>query len=344
MATKCSKRDPRNPDEFCLERSFPLRAGVLLISEIGLVSFTLAASLLIYTLRKAYKLKYRRAGDPDSKLQPISVLFLCAIFLDVIQGISNILSVKWAFQGEITEGSYCTAQAVMKQLGNDGVAWFTIAIAVLTYLQVFHNELLGERGAKKFMAVSIFVIALFLLLMISIPASSRHPYYGDTGLWCWILNERHNGPLRIASEYAWMWFAVIVAIVAYGRIAYKWRRDASNNFDDPVMKRNAIAMGWYPIVYFIVVAPQSVIRFLQFRASGHRPGHGWTILTSAIFSSSGALNVILWLWTGRRFGFKGTTSQEEPTSPRDVEMTAYPAPHVGVNASGAYHHTVTTPT
>ncbi|KAF8340417.1 uncharacterized protein EI90DRAFT_3285819 [Cantharellus anzutake] len=298
MASKCSNG-----------KSFPLRAGILLISEIGLLSFTLATWLLIYSLRRAYR-KRASGLDPGSKfgLQPISVLFL--------QGISNIMSVKWAFEGEVTEGSYCTAQAVMRQIGNDGVAWFTMAIAALTYLQLFHLNLLGERGAKIFAAASICFIAVFIILIVSIPASTLHPYYGNTGLWCWIVKRKENSRLRIASEDAWIWLAVLVAIAVYGLIAYRWRQDMSHNYDNPVMRRNAITMGWYPIVYFMVVAPQSAVRFLQFRAN--QPGYGWTVLTSAIFSSGGALNVILWLRTGRHFGWTSWTQGSR--SPRDIEL------------------------
>ncbi|KAF8336642.1 uncharacterized protein EI90DRAFT_205481 [Cantharellus anzutake] len=115
--------------------------------------------------------------------------------------------------------------------------------------------------AKIFARVSICFIALFITLMVSIPASTHHPYYGNTGMWCWIVKGGGNGILRIGSEYAWMWLAILVTMLTYGTIAYKWQRQASLNFDYPDMKRKAIAMGWYPVVYFIVVTPQSIIRF-----------------------------------------------------------------------------------
>jgi len=254
-------------------------------------------------------------------------LFLCAIFLDALQAFSNILSARWAFKGEVIEGTYCTTQAVLKQIGNDGVAWFTIAIAVLTYLQVVHPSLLAYGRAKIFAAASICFISVFIILMVVIPASTIHPYYGDTGMWCWIKDDMTVGNyrLRIGSEYAWMWLAILVSVGTYGIIAYQWLRQAS--FDkDHKLKHDAIAMGWYPIAYFVVVAPQSVIRFLQFQAQAHQPGHGWTILSSTLFASGGALNVILWLWTGRRFGFspEKRTIPSEPRSSRNVEMTTLP--------------------
>ncbi|KAF9511422.1 hypothetical protein BS47DRAFT_1171749 [Hydnum rufescens UP504] len=41
--------------------------------------------------------------------------------MDIIQAMGNILTVRWAFNGKVTEGSYCTAQAVLQQIGDVGV-------------------------------------------------------------------------------------------------------------------------------------------------------------------------------------------------------------------------------
>lgn len=49
---------------------------------------------------------------PDGFLQPVSILFLVAIFMDSIEAFGFVLSVKWAFDGKITEGTYCIAQGV----------------------------------------------------------------------------------------------------------------------------------------------------------------------------------------------------------------------------------------
>jgi len=164
-------------------------------------------------------------------------------------------------------------------------------------------------------------------------------------MWCWIKSDGspENDRLRIGSEYGYMWLAILVSFCTYGTIAFKWFRQAS--FDqDRTLKRDAIAMGWYPLAYFVTVAPQSVIRFLQFQPQGHRPGHGWTILTSVLFSSGGALNVILWLWTGRRFGFspEKEVPLSEPNSPRNVEMSPPPEDNTALTSemrdSGVYQH------
>lgn len=78
--------------------------------------------------------------------------------------------------------------------------------------------------------------------------------------------------------------------------------------------RDALAMGWYPIAYIIEIFPISLVRFLSFRSGAHI-GHGWTILAGVCFASSGMLNLLLWLLTGRQFGFtlsdEGSEEEEE---------------------------------
>ena len=75
------------------------------------------------------------------------------------------------------------------------VAWFTIAIAMLTYIQVRSGlrEVQGKSGdnpipwisaigtPRIFAIFAVGFIFTFLLLMIVIPATTIHPYYGNTG-------------------------------------------------------------------------------------------------------------------------------------------------------------------
>jgi len=98
--------------------------------------------------------------------------------------------------------------------------------------------------------------------------------------------------------------------VLYGIIVVKWVREATAESDRRLI-RDAMAMGWYPIAYIVQIFPQSLVRFLQWRPPGMRPQHGWVILSSCLFATSGAVNVLLWLLTGRRFGFSSPRLDEE---------------------------------
>ncbi|KAF8310428.1 uncharacterized protein EI90DRAFT_3024458, partial [Cantharellus anzutake] len=195
-------------------------------------------------------------------------VILC-VFADMLCGLGHVLSIRWVLEGEVTSGPYCTGQSVLMQIGNNGVAWFTTAIAVLTYLQVVHRDFLGKNGARVFVVGCICFTIVFATLVVAIPASINHPYYGNAGLWCWISGTNASRQrLRFASQFVWIWVAITVSIAAYGWVAYKWLRQAPfRAYYD--LRRAAIAMGWYPITYLIVATPTSVARFRQFH--GYKP-------------------------------------------------------------------------
>ncbi|KAF8341446.1 uncharacterized protein EI90DRAFT_3033995 [Cantharellus anzutake] len=316
MANKCSRSNPHCG--FSFKSNFHLRAGILTVSEFGMVSFVLSSALLIYSLRQAYEKYKRRSGTPGSSgepwIQPISILFLCAIFMDMVHGISNILTIRWALAGEVTEGAYCTTQSVFKQVGGNGLALFTIAIAVLTYLQVIHPDWSDHGGAKIFTAGSIYFIIQFIVTTVTIPAVLIHPYYGNIGMWCWIVE---GSKMRIV-QYTLMWVSVPILFITYGRVAYKWLRQAS--FDDDInLRSDAIAMGWYPISYCFIVVPISVICFLQSHALGGQLHPSAPILPAAIYALWGAINVFLWYFTGRHFGFSKVSSSRKNSSSVIIE-------------------------
>jgi len=101
--------------------------------------------------------------------------------MDSIQVMGNILTARWELNGKATEGSYCTTQAVLQQIGNDGASWFTIAMAVMTFLEIMFPGKLSRSQARRLAATMIILIFLFLFLMIIIPATTIPHYYGDTG-------------------------------------------------------------------------------------------------------------------------------------------------------------------
>ncbi|KAF9510007.1 hypothetical protein BS47DRAFT_111595 [Hydnum rufescens UP504] len=156
-------------------------------------------------------------GPEDCPLQPVSLLFLVAVFMDGVHAVPGFLAARWAFYGEVTEGSYCTTQAVLLQIGNDGVSWFTIAIAVMTFLQTMFPGKLSRSQARQLAVAMIALIFLFIFLMIIIPATTIPHYYGKSGAWCWITDGTvESSRLKIGSEYAYFWLAATVTFVLYG--------------------------------------------------------------------------------------------------------------------------------
>ncbi|KAF9505895.1 hypothetical protein BS47DRAFT_484443 [Hydnum rufescens UP504] len=285
--------DPNNWNP-SLQDNFALRAGILLVAEVASVSFIAVTVLFVISIRHAIK-HYRLYGGwgaEDSPLQPVSVLFLIAIFMDSIQAMGNILNARWTFNGKITEGSYCTTQAILKQIGDD--AWFTIAIAVMTFVQTMFPGRLNRSQARRLAIAMIILIFLFLFLMIIIPATTLPHYYGNTGPWCWITDaNREASRLKIASEYAYFWLAAAISFVLYGIIVVNWLREATAKGDRRRL-RQAISMG-YPIAYTVEVFPISLVSISSMECEGPKPQRGFLIPAATCIASSGAVNVLLWL-------------------------------------------------
>ncbi|KAF9514267.1 hypothetical protein BS47DRAFT_1343198 [Hydnum rufescens UP504] len=313
-----------DPDDWntSLQSNFALRSGILLLAEVGVVSFVGVTILFVITTRHAIK-HYRRHGGWDSSFQPVSLLFLIAIFMDSIQATANILNARWAFNGKVTEDSYCTTQAVLKQIGDDGASWFTIAIAVMTFIQTMFPGKLNRSQARRLAVAMIVFIFLFLFLIIIIPATTIPHYYGNTGPWCWITaTSVEASRLKIGSTYAYYWLAATVSFVLYGTIIVNWLREAATKRDRR-RHREAISMAWYPIAYTVEVFPISLVRFLQWNRKGPRVQHGFIILAAILFASSGAVNALLWLLTGRRFGFSNPQEGDEKEDRRREPYIAH---------------------
>ena len=60
------------------------------------------------------------------------------------------------------------------------------------------------------------------------------------------------------------------------------------------------------IAYFIEVIPISIVRLIQWGSKGPCPNvrPGWVIFTVSLLGASGFINAVLWMVTGRRFGFR----------------------------------------
>ncbi|KAF8310399.1 hypothetical protein DL93DRAFT_1652724 [Clavulina sp. PMI_390] len=325
--------------------SFALRAGVLLIAETALLSFFSVIGLLtVVVIRTIKRWKRRRAGTPlrtDEPLQPVALLFILAMCMELIQSFANILSARWAFQGATTEGRYCTAQAVLKQLGNDGAALFTMFLGIMVAVQALWPAAMlgnGGRKARRLVWGMVCFVVLFWLLVITVPATTISHYYGSTGPWCWIPTKLADGEviprneyLGIATEYGWFWLASFTCFICYGYIVIRWWIEADR---DPELIHQALVMIWYPIAYFVEIFPQSMVRVLNMHAAMVRepaPPPGWTIFTSVLFASSGWVNVLLWVVTGRQYGF---SAAPDPSSEDEDGARGQYALHPGAEFSG----------
>ncbi|KAF4564748.1 hypothetical protein EYR40_010920 [Pleurotus pulmonarius] len=337
---------------------FGERLGLFLIVEVASLSAIATGALLLYIL---YGLFTRRqdsragghgpTGGPSTDTESIdnepqdvsgSTYFRNLMVAELIQAIGGLLNIQWIIDASVADGTLCTAQGVMKQMGDVGVALTTLTIATHTFLVLglrWHPPTRILSIPVPFIVVSL--IWTFIVLAIAIPAglhqTSDAPYYSNTGYWCWI-SETYSRE-RIGLEYFWLWAAAFIQVAIYVFLAlvfrgmiviekgrFGWqsvktsqldRHDddyykAINNEEAKATNGRAMQMLFYPLVYIITVFPVSIVRWLDFSGSSVPPGA--TIFAGILFSSSGFLNVLLYSIT-RPGVVKGS-----PTSIPDTEQ------------------------
>ncbi|KAH9484864.1 hypothetical protein JR316_0001766 [Psilocybe cubensis] len=295
--------------------SFNERLGVFLTVEASFLSLVAVASILCFVIYKWLRRTVTTWGKSVvlSKDATDSSLFLNLMFADMIQAIGNMPSIRWMEDGFITEGQLCTAQAAVKQVGIVGVALTSLAIGV----QTFSILVLRWRAPKHISKLLVVGIWIFAGLVIGIPnAVHRNTvYYGNTGYWCWILQEFKTE--QIVTEYLWVWSAGILMVILYGIMfvvmrgwvilddeGVHWYRNyrpqhanlaVPETEEDKVSKEIANLMLFYPAVYVFCVFPNSLSRWLYF--SGFQTPYQFTLFASTLFALSGLFNVILFFST-----------------------------------------------
>ncbi|KAF8068761.1 hypothetical protein FPV67DRAFT_1652217 [Lyophyllum atratum] len=273
-----------------------------------------------------------------------SSFFICLMLAELVQAVGGLLNIQWVIDGAVTEGSLCTAQGALKQLGDVSVAFMSLCIAFQTFSVLILRWHAPVSASKYIIAVVFLFIALMQGISVATRThSSKGPYYGNTGFWCWIGDNYMKE--KIIFEYLWMWLAGFIMLIIYGMTAivmrgilvvgdesersgrwglrWNWSgrkrtRQAfvdDNGEEEEERQAKAIAnlMLFYPAVYIVCVFPVGLVRWLAF--SGKYVPPGATIISSIVFSLSGLLNTILYVTTRPEL-VRGSLDREE-TSTKD---------------------------
>ncbi|KIY73194.1 hypothetical protein CYLTODRAFT_387202 [Cylindrobasidium torrendii FP15055 ss-10] len=291
--------------------AFGIRVGILFITEAASLSAISVAGLLLYILYSTIAIR-KGAARSWKYSTHIHYYFVSLLVADLIQATGGVLDAKWVAEGMVTEGPFCTAQGVLKQIGDVGVALSTMAIAVNTFIVLVFQW----QSPTKVAAVVVGLIWLFITLIVAITfAKHRNQnYFGNTQYWCWISAE--FGAERIGLEYAWLWTAAIVNIICYifialivqgvlvvdkGRLRRRGSRDPrASTTTSTYRKRHSAVMAmqmlFYPAVYIVTVTPISITRWIDFSSAADLP-FAATCFSGICFNLSGFLNVLLFTLT-----------------------------------------------
>jgi len=206
---------------------------------------------------------------------------------------------------------------VLEQIGDAGTATSAFLVVILILAQYFRVDWIISNPRTVSYTLFGFLL-IFLTLLIAPPATTISNYYGNTGLWCWIVHGTGtNDRLQIGSTYGLIWVAALTSVFGYGYVLVSTIRDrnrADNSDDDDTLPdtndvftvQEAMGMMWYSVAYCAEMIPITAVRLVQFRAPWPCPNvrPGWVIFAIGLQCTSGLVNALLWITTGRRFGFR----------------------------------------
>ncbi|KAN0129789.1 hypothetical protein V8E53_012454 [Lactarius tabidus] len=275
--------------------------GLALTAEASFIS--LAAVIVVFILIWRNVLRYRRAlpnGGWKLLRVPADVYMLSLFSYDILQAMGGILDVRWAHNGIVTVGPYCTAQGVIQQIGQLGVALITLIFTVHTFVVALWN--VGLR-ARHFAFGIVSLASLFVALWVGIGNGIHKDLAAPTPYWCWIGPEYKLE--RLAGEYIWMWTTLFASVIMYIPLYFwtkghlstdpeKWYKFRFGKPDHEYpLRRAALGMLLYPLAYSLMVLPLSITRWSLFNHK--KVSSGATFFSVSVFNLSGAINVLLFL-------------------------------------------------
>ncbi|CAE6407962.1 unnamed protein product [Rhizoctonia solani] len=96
------------------------KAAIWVVVVASLVSLVFVVGLLLHIIIN----KIIRCWPLERLTTATPYYFINLLFFDMLMAIGSVLNAHWVRAGKVEVGGLCTAQAVIKQMGNVGVAWY----------------------------------------------------------------------------------------------------------------------------------------------------------------------------------------------------------------------------
>ncbi|KAI9462443.1 hypothetical protein BJY52DRAFT_1210803 [Lactarius psammicola] len=285
--------------------TFGYRIGIFILAEISAVSASAIVILSAYIVYSAVSIRpgSRRRWRLES---PVHLFLLNQLVCDLIQALGGLMNMKWAFDGTVHQGTFCTAQGLIKQLADVGTALSAGNVAIYTFsIVIFRLKPTDPNMFRASLIVAGIWVSIILDVAINVGINGASRFYGPTGPWCWIAREFRIQ--RTVADFMWMWISAFSSLLAYlavflvlkGFISVEgWRVRWTYGQESPIILRShdlAYKMLAYPIIYIITVLPLAAARYSEF--SGHKPPFAVTVIADGFYLSSGLLNVLLYAYT-----------------------------------------------
>ncbi|TFK47582.1 hypothetical protein OE88DRAFT_1665801 [Heliocybe sulcata] len=279
----------------------------------GVTATIIAGALSIVAILIAFATGATRTlAREDTHVRPYFISLLLANFL---QSFGTVMNAKWVHLGYVLGDNFCVVQGILKHAGNIATAMWAFMVAAHLFHLLFLRWKSTRVGLYLTLALGWSIIIFIVSLGPTVIADSTHgPYFGVSGLWCWITPDYPREQFFL--EYFFEFFAAGVSFFLYTTILLRvrgnlmkcegkwrlrwvprgesWQLAISRDIIDSAMVRVATHMVWYPIAYSVLLLPIALARMTEFAM---RVPSWATILCDVIFNLSGFINVVLLVMT-----------------------------------------------
>ncbi|KAL0954663.1 hypothetical protein HGRIS_003614 [Hohenbuehelia grisea] len=260
-------------------------AGVTVVGVFALLS---TAALAWVAFRIVYLAVVRRFIVSTDDAQPREYVFFhtqlghyaaCLLLGNLCTGIAGLIGFQWLGDKGVTDGPLCTTQGIIMQLGNFTSAYFTIVLAVHTFLALVLRKkqslvLFGIFSTVGWIGAAIIAFSPLYY------SETLGPFYGTSGIGCGIRAVYpqqqflfHLLPIFATSVISAILYS-LVFLVLRGTLAIRGglRLSLGPRTFDPRMDTGeeyhrfvaaiSRSMLWFPIAYIVLLMPYAVVRML----------------------------------------------------------------------------------
>jgi len=223
----------------------------------------------------------------------------CLLASNFFTSISVLIVGNWIVRGGIQEGSMCTAQAVLMQLGNWATAYFTTAIAIHTC-----RSLVFRIPQKAWVGSAVMVMGWLSALIVGVAplrmaGFGKGSTYGFDGFSCGIKRAYpvpefvlHLLPIFVAALvsaalYSLIYLVLRGTLTIMGGIKInldpqqRWTKHHSFDEYHRFIRAIACSMLWFPIAYIGLLLPYSITKLLDL--SGYPVAFGGNVFAETCY-------------------------------------------------------------
>ncbi|KAJ7096100.1 hypothetical protein C8R44DRAFT_989402 [Mycena epipterygia] len=284
--------------------------GVICLGTAALLSLL---SVLFYFMKPSLRLQ-------NYKNTHINGYFRSLLLANAVQAFGTVLNFKWAADGGVIPGAFCSAQGGIKQGGNVATALWSFVLALHLFNLLF-LRLQSTNTGFWCTIVGGWSLVIFVVIIgpTAIQKPEHGPYFGISGAWCWITSEYPRE--QIFLEYFLEYVSAGCCIILYTFIVLRmrgnllcqnhkwslrflppgesWQLSLRRDLIDSAMLQAVQKMVWYPVVYTLLILPITLARLSQF--AGANVPFWATVVTDVIFNLTGFVNVLLLCATRKLF-------------------------------------------